>query len=190
MLEEDDDAPILIADAPLKRELKTHFLHLFTTFQTSLVTLTTETLQTPSEPPVLAIATDLVWASRVLPLLALNPDLVHFWSSASASIAHSLSLLPSFWETKLRVAEVTASVLKAVGYGSVILSAGERTGLVKVWLPFVREVKAEVEARGDGEGEAEVWAGIEGALVSLVLSLPSGEQAGILADWLRWDHAR
>lgn len=100
-----------------------------------------------------------------------------------------------FWDTKLRVVEITSMVLKAVGYGSVILTATERTQLVKVWLPFIRETKPVLESqfaveKMSLEMDVDLCQSIENALVSLVLSLPSGDQAEILADWLRWDHAR
>lgn len=100
-----------------------------------------------------------------------------------------------FWDTKVRVVEITSMVLKAVGYGSVILTATERTQLVKVWLPFIRETKPVLDSlfaveKMSLEMDVDLCQSIENALVSLVLSLPSGDQAEILADWLRWDHAR
>jgi hypothetical protein len=150
------------------------------------------------EQGVLERVSDLVWASRVVPHVGLNADFVEFWVEASMEVAEALSserLREGFWETKLRVVEITCTVLKAVGYGSVILTAAERTLLVTVWLPFIRETKPVLDSlfaveQMAAEMDGDLCQSIENALVSLVLSLPSCDQAGILADWLRWDHAR
>lgn len=200
MLEEDDDAPLLIADDDLKSELKKHFVKLFEGFKAELTTLTTTTEEDSelSEKTILEKVSDLVWASRVLPHVGLNPDFVQFWVEASSEVTQALTsdkLREIFWDTKLRVVEITSMVLKAVGYGSVILTATERTQLVKVWLPFIRETKPVLDSlfaveKMALEMDVDLCQSIENALVSLVLSLPSGDQAEILADWLRWDHAR
>lgn len=197
MLEEDDDAPLLIADDDLKSALRVKFLNLFGSFKTELIVLTDSTRQF-SEATILEKVSDLLWASRVLPRVGLNPEFVDFWVGISSDVTGALNgekVREVLWDTKLRVVEITATVLKAVGYGNVILSAGERVQLVKVWLPFIRETKLVVEEmfaveKVSMEMDVDLCQSIENALVSLVLSLPSGDQAEILADWLRWDHAR
>lgn len=198
MLEEDDDAPLLIADDDLKSELKKHFRKLFEDFKAELSAVTTTEDSQASEKVILEKVSDLVWASRVLPHVGLNPEFVQFWVEASSEVTQALNsakLRETFWDTKLRVVEITCMVLKAVGYGNVILTAAERTQLVVVWLPFIRETKPVLDSlfaveKMVAEMDVDLCQGIENALVSLVLSLPSCDQAGILADWLRWDHAR
>lgn len=201
MLEEDDDAPLLIADDDLKAELKNHFLKLFEGFKDELSALvsdlTPENLEV-SEKSILEKVSDLVWAWRMLPQVGLISDFVELWVDASSDVTQAFKsdkLRGAFWNTKLHVVEITATVLKAVGYGNVILTANKRTQLVKVWLPFICETKPVLDSLFAGEKIAmemdmDLCQSIENALVSLVLSLPSGDQAEILADWLRWDHAR
>lgn len=201
MLEEDDDAPLLIADDNLKAELKKHFLKLYGEFKDGLSALVTNSIPENlevAEKAILEKISDLVWAWRMLPQVGLISDFVELWVEASSDVTLALNsdkLRDAFWNTKLHVVEITATVLKAVGYGNVILTANKRTQLVKVWLPFICETKPILDTLFAGEKIAmemdmDLCQSIENALVSLVLSLPSVDQAEILADWLRWDHAR
>lgn len=199
MLEEDDDAPLLIPDDDLKTDLKKHFLKLFKGFKAELsahLTDSTKDLKL-SEKTIFEKVCDLVWASRVLPHVGLNPDFVEFWVEASSEITQTLNtakLRETSWNTKLLVVEITATVLKAVGYGDVILTTNDRIQLVKVWLPFFRETKPVLDSLFEGEKmelemDLDLSESIENSLVSLVLSLPSDDQAEIFADWLRWNHS-
>ncbi|KAL5982256.1 hypothetical protein ACLOJK_016327 [Asimina triloba] len=45
------------------------------------------------------------------------------------------------WAVKVRLIEVIAKVLEAVGYGNVILPAPSRVQLPKLWLPYIRLMK-------------------------------------------------
>lgn len=91
MLEEDDDAPLLIADDDLKSELKKHFLKLFEGFKSELSALVAQDSELLFEKSILEKVSDLVWASRVLPHVGLNPDFVEFWVEASSEVAQVVS---------------------------------------------------------------------------------------------------
>ncbi|KAM7465958.1 LOW QUALITY PROTEIN: hypothetical protein LguiB_013520 [Lonicera macranthoides] len=94
-------------------------------------------------------------------------------------------------------------VLEAIGDGIVVLPTVERMCLVKVWLPFARCLKPLIDHSitndddGDDEEEGplqkmegEVWQTLESAFVSIILTLPSMEQAEILTGWLRKEYIR
>lgn len=197
MLIEDDDAPLLVADDIVQAELRKSFSELFEGFKVELAALQ-EANSSLSEEFLLEKVSDLSWATRVLPKVELLKELVLCWVEASDDVLRVLSdarLHDVFWETKFKVVDVTSKVLEAVGYGTVIIPADQRTQLVKCWLPYIRCIKPIFEAnfisgkmtqRLDGE----LTQNIELALVSLILSLPSSDQAEILADWLKTDHAR
>jgi hypothetical protein len=91
---------------------------------------------------------------------------------------------------KVKLIEVTCKVLEAVSYGSVIVPAPSRVQLLKTWFPYVRKMKPLLDSKAVEEtsfaykmGE-DLCQAIEGAIVSLVLTLPSNDQADILADWI------
>lgn len=197
MLAEDDDAPLLVADEQVKMEVKKCFLELFKTFKVAMMSLLHDDSQL-SEDLVLEKSSDLVWASRVLPKLSLLPELVMCWGEATDDIIEVLDsekLKVIFWETKLKILEITGRVIEAVGYGSVIIPSSQRTHLVKVWLPYIRKTKPLLDLQFSHEKVAatmdgELCQSMEAAFVSLVLSLPSGDQAEILASWLQTDEAQ
>jgi hypothetical protein len=200
MLVEDDDAPLLKADAYIKSKLRTFFSEVFDSFKLFLGSLLTEADlgSQVSKELLLEKVSDLLWASRILPRVGLNPELVDFWSSASSDVIRVLNsekLEEVLWDTKLRVVEIAAKVLEAVGYGCVIVKAEERTQLVKVWLPFIRDTTPLFDSLFAAEKmslqmDTDLCQIIEAALVSLILSLPSGDQADILVDWLKTEQAR
>ncbi|CAK9234832.1 unnamed protein product [Sphagnum troendelagicum] len=200
MLVEDDDAPLLKADAYIKSKLRTFFSEVFDSFKLFLGRLLSEADlgSQVSKELLLEKVSDLLWASRILPRVGLNPELVDFWSSASSDVIRVLNsekLEEVLWDTKLRVVEIAAKVLEAVGYGFVIVKAEERTQLVKVWLPFIRDTTPLFDSLFAAEKmslqmDTDLCQTIEAALVSLILSLPSGDQADILVDWLKTEQAR
>ncbi|CAK9881735.1 unnamed protein product [Sphagnum jensenii] len=200
MLVEDDDAPLLKADAYIKSKLRTFFSEVFDSFKLFLGRLLSEADlgSQVSKELLLEKVSDLLWASRILPRVGLNPELVDFWSSASSDVIRVLNsekLEEVLWDTKLRVVEIAAKVLEAVGYGCVIVKAEERTQLVKVWLPFIRDTTPLFDSLFAAEKmslqmDTDLCQTIEAALVSLILSLPSGDQADILVDWLKTEQAR
>ncbi|XP_027350689.1 BTB/POZ domain-containing protein At3g05675 isoform X5 [Abrus precatorius] len=100
-------------------------------------------------------------------------------------------------EIKLRAIEVTSKVLEAIGYGNVILPTTKRLQVLKVWLPFVRVTKPLIDSvtmncenamvlKLDGE----LWQSLESTFVSIILALPSGDQAEVLTEWLENEYMR
>lgn len=94
------------------------------------------------------------------------------------------------WGLKVKLIEVTCKVLEAVGYGSVILPAPCRVQLLKTWFPYVRKMKPLLDSKAIEETgfpykmDEYLCQAIEGAILSLVLTLPSNDQADILAEWI------
>ena len=104
-------------------------------------------------------------------------------------------------KTRLKVVEVSAKVLEAVAFGNVVLPAEKRRHVVNLWIRFARMTKSLVDQAypDDDDGEAEtpkenldneVWQGLESAIVSILLTLPSNSQAEILSGWLQSKHVR
>lgn len=199
MLMEDDDAPLLAADEHVKFEVKKHIVDLFSNFEKEMASLLSVTdVIEDCESRVLNFLSDLLWLCHILPKMDLLTDFVSKWEEASnyiLSIVQDIRCGSAMWETKLKVLEITAKVLEAVGYGNVILSAPRRTHLMKVWLPFIRETKPKLDLENFHEKmpyemDNDLFQSIESAVISLVLALPSTDQAEILADWLKTEQAR
>ncbi|KAH9317266.1 hypothetical protein KI387_019035 [Taxus chinensis] len=199
MLVEDDDAPLLAADDHVKYEVRKHILQLFSIFEKEMASLLSDTdVIENGESSVLKFLSDLLWLCHILPKMDLLSDFVSKWEEASDNILNiikDMRFSSALWEIKLKVMEITAKVLEAVGYGNVILSALRRTHLVKVWLPFIRETKPELDLQNlheklPYEMDNDLFQNIEAAIISLVLALPSSDQAEILADWLKTEQAR
>jgi hypothetical protein len=105
MLVEDDDAPLLKADAYIKSKLRTFFSEVFDSFKLFLGRLLSEADlgSQVSKELLLEKVSDLLWASRILPRVGLNPELVDFWSSASSDVIRVLNsekLEEVLWDTK------------------------------------------------------------------------------------------
>ncbi|CAN6818169.1 unnamed protein product [Brassica oleracea] len=80
------------------------------------------------------VVSDLSWAFQILTKLEMVRDFVVTWVDTSEKL------------------------VKAIGYGTVILPTVKRLQMVKLWLPFVRETKPLVDSAGcnkndDGEEE-------------------------------------
>lgn len=141
----------------------------------------------PGELDVLDTLCDIEWLCKVLPRMGLMKDLVFKWADVSNEIlviAQSCEL-----GVKVKLVEVTGKVLEAVGYGVVIVPSRSRACLVKLWLPFVRRLKTLVDAQGSSESEyrmdEDLCELLEGSMVSLVLTLPSSDQAEVFGEWMR-----
>ncbi|XP_058107971.1 BTB/POZ domain-containing protein At3g05675 isoform X2 [Magnolia sinica] len=198
MLTEDDDAPLLTADDRIKSEVRKCVNSLLTRFYSELETLVSgpEDLEPVMEGKQMlqSLLSDLAWACQILIKLEMMKDFVHSWVEMSDKIVEAVddgSLNFDALEKKLKVIEVAAKVLEVIGYGNVILPTARRLHMVKVWLPFVRRTKPMLDSDGfDGvdrpsfKMDSELWQSIESAFISIVLALPSGDQAQILADWL------
>lgn len=190
MLAEDEDTPLIAVDDEVKSEVKKGLSRICSSFQNELTSLLLEA----TESRVLQIIADFQWLCNVLPKMELMGDLVSDWAEMSDYILNVITdskLDSAMWATKLKLIEITGKVLEAVGYGTVIVPSSCRSQLVKKWLPYIRKIKPVLDSICDKETgfyphriDEDLCQGIEGAIVSLVLALPSNDQADILADWM------
>ncbi|PQM43338.1 BTB/POZ domain-containing protein [Prunus yedoensis var. nudiflora] len=201
MLTEDDDAPLLAADDEIKSEVKDCVKRLFERFNNLLEALLCE-MELFSDGGKMqsfqSLLSDLSWACQILCKLEIMRELVCNWTDASdkiVKVVKEASPTAELIETKLRVIEVAAKILEAIGYGTVILPSAKRLHMVKVWLPFVRVAKPLIDSVTTAHDDAptlkmdsELWQSLESTFVSVILALPSAEQAEILTEWLGNEH--
>ncbi|CAN6586662.1 unnamed protein product [Malus baccata var. baccata] len=201
MLTEDDDAPLLTADDEIKSEVKECVKRLYGRFNNLLEALLSEVELSSDGGEMQSfqrLLSDLSWACQILTKLEIMRELVCNWMDASDKIVKAVKQArptTELIETKLRVVEVAAKILEAIGYGTVILPTAKRLHMVKVWLPFVRVVKPLIDSAtttGDDaptlKMDSELWQSLESTFVSIILALPSVEQAEILTEWLENEH--
>ncbi|KAL8132133.1 BTB/POZ domain-containing protein At3g05675 [Apium graveolens] len=203
MLTEDDDVPLLTADEEIKIETKVCIMELLARFENLVLSMLSAEDSVYDICSVLLLQTyltDLSWACQILIKLELMRELVSSWVEASENVVKVVEQLcpeSDTLEIKLKVIEVTAKVLEAIGYGTVIMPTVKRLHMVKVWLPFVRVIKPLTEIPGSDSKDVpilkvdlEIWQSLESAFVSIILALPSGDQAEILTEWLKNKHIR
>ncbi|GMY25385.1 BTB/POZ domain-containing protein At3g05675 [Fagus crenata] len=204
MLTEDDDAPLLNADDEIKLEVKECVRRLFSRFNNLLEALLCESVESVSEAGTMQLfqshLSDLSWAGQILNKLEIMREFVNNWIDASDKIievVEQASPTIDITETKSKIIEVAAKVLEAIGYGTVILPTTKRLHAVKVWLPFVRVTKPVIDSvttNGDDamaiKIDGELWQSLESTFVSIILALPSKDQAEILTEWLGNVHIR
>ncbi|CAH9127753.1 unnamed protein product [Cuscuta epithymum] len=114
------------------------------------------------------------------------------WTQISFKILIVVQKLSKETETvliRVIVLDVAAMVLDAIAYGKVVLPATERLHMTKVWLPFVREMRSLIDTMSYNDKipiiDDEMWMLLESLFVSLILALPSADQAEILTGWWR-----
>ncbi|KAK9156862.1 hypothetical protein Scep_003436 [Stephania cephalantha] len=205
MLTEDDDAPLLTADEEIKSQVGICVKSLLIRFYDLLEPLLCEPKEGLFELDELtmlkSILSDLAWACQILSKMETMKELVHSWVDASEKIVKAVKgemLDLELLETRIKVVEVSAKVLEAIAYGSVILATAKRLHVVKVWLPFVRVTKSLVDdaiSTNDEDNtvlktDSELWQSIESAFVSMILALPSIDQAEILSEWLESEYIK
>lgn len=196
MLTEDDDAPLLMADDDVKLKVRQNFKGLLTRFNNSV----NSACETGEMNDLQCFLVDMSWACQILTKLELLKDFVENWIDASENIVKAVdrvSQQAEMLEMKLKVIEVTSKVLEAIGYGNVILPTAKRLHMVRIWLPFVRILKPSFDSltidENDGSVvkiDSDIWQSLESAFASIILALPSGEQAEILSEWLQNKHVR
>ncbi|KAG9133155.1 hypothetical protein Leryth_025642 [Lithospermum erythrorhizon] len=199
MLTEDDDAPLVTADEEIKLEVVKCINSLFTRFKEYLESLLCDLEEAIVDSAklqlFLSFLADLSWACMILVKLESIRDFVCSWVEASHGILKVFEKEnPELGkiEAKLKVLEVTVKVLEAIGYGTVILPNVKRLYMVKVWLPFIRTSKPLVDTAVSNYDEnefvlkvdAELWQSLESAIISMILALPSDDQAQVLTEWL------
>ncbi|OIW05172.1 hypothetical protein TanjilG_19803 [Lupinus angustifolius] len=198
MITEDDDAPLLTADDNIKHEVKECVNRLFSRFNNSLIVLSCDSTEPLSDAENIQLfrsyLTDVSWICQILSKLEIMRELVEYWFDASEKIVKVLeqgSSTIEVIEIKLRAIEVFSKVLEAIGYGTVILPTANRLQIMKVWLPFVRVTKPLIDSATFNSENAmtlkidgELWQSLESSFVSIILALPSGDQAEVLTEWL------
>lgn len=195
MLGDDDGVPIIKADDEVKTETRIGLSKIFSSFQNelSLLLLEPATVHESLEGRIVQSLADLEWLCNVLPKMELMKDFVANWGDISGKILEIIEnkkLDSTLWGLKVKVIEVTAKVLDAVGYGNVIIPAASRVNLMKTWLPYIRKMKPVLDSISNKDDEFphrlddDLCQSIEGAMVSLILALPSNDQADILQEWI------
>nr|VDC81382.1 unnamed protein product [Brassica rapa] len=193
MITEDDDAPLLIADEVIKLEVKECVKSLFARFFQCLEEVTSK-----NGLSLKMVVSDLSWAFQILTKMEMVRDFVVTWVDTSEKLVKVVEAMETAAETveiRVKVTEVTSKVVEAIGYGTVILPTVKRLQMVKLWLPFVRETKPLVDSAGSNQEEdkeegvrckidGEIWQALESSFVSIILALPSSDQAEILNEWL------
>ena len=201
MLEEDDDTPLITADDEVKSVVKTGLSKICSSFEKEVSSLLLQSDLTSEavEDRVLRILSDLEWTCNILPKMDLMKEFVCNWTEISGNIltvVEDRKLDSLMWGLKVKLIEVTGKVLEAVGYGNVILPPACRVQLLKSWLPYIRKMKPLFDSKGNEElgfphkMDEDLCESIEGAIVSLILALPSNDQAEILADWMNTEQVR
>lgn len=198
MLGEDEETPMVTADEEVKSEVRRGLSQMFSLFQKELSSflslsesdLASETL----ENSILHNLSGFEWLFNVLPKMNLMRDFVSKWGEISPSlisIVEDRKLESIMWGLKLKLIDISSKVLESVGYGNVLCPPACRVQLVRTWIPYIRKMKPILDAIvGNNETsfqhkmDEELWQNIQGAIVSLVVALPSSDQADILADWM------
>ncbi|KAF2537423.1 hypothetical protein F2Q68_00020882 [Brassica cretica] len=182
MLSEDEEVRLLVSREEVKSVVRLGISSVLSALLDRLSSL----LLLPEEFDVLNTLYDIEWLCKVLPRMELMKDLVFKWADLSNEIlviAQNCKL-----GVKVKLVEVTGKVLEAVGYGVVIVPCGSRACLLKLWLPFIRRLKALVDAQGSESEyrmDEDLCEFLEGSMVSLVLTLPSNDQAEVFGEWMR-----
>ncbi|CAH9098942.1 unnamed protein product [Cuscuta epithymum] len=192
MLTEDKNAPLLTAD---NNEIKLEVVQCIKRLHDRLSELV-ESLQCDSEDSKMLLLSfksclsDLSWAFHILSKMGILRDFVHRWTQISFKILKVVQKLSKEKETvliRVIVLDVAAMVLDAIAYGKVVLPATQRLHMTKVWLPFVREMRSSIDTTSYNDEfgmiDDEMWMLLESLFVSLILTLPSADQAEILTGW-------
>lgn len=204
LTEDDDDSPLVTADDSIKIEVKECVNKLISRFNSSLIALfcgSTESLSEAGNTQLFqSYLTDLLWACQILSKLEIMREFVEYWFDASEKIIRVLeqgSSTTEVIEIKLRAVEVTSKVLEAIGYGVVTLPTVKRLHVLKLWLPFVRVTKPLVDSASmNSESDVllkidgDLWQLLESTFVSIILALPSGDQAEVFTEWLENEYIR
>lgn len=201
MLGEDEDAPLVIADEEVRAEVRAGLLNIRSSFEKDLsfLILESDIESCNLENKVMQSLSDLEWMCTILLKMDLMKDFVASWDEISEKIlklAENEKIDLLMWAFKIKLIAITLKVFEAIGYGNVIIQAPCRVHLLKMWLPFIRKMKPLLDSMHNEDSnfpykmDEELCQGIEGAIVSIVSALPSGNQADILADWMRGEHVK
>ncbi|XP_027341227.1 BTB/POZ domain-containing protein At3g05675 [Abrus precatorius] len=195
MLGEDGNTTIIMADDEVQSVVRMGVYNIIHSFEMDLSSfLLDTTLLESAYNMIMKRVSDLEWLCNVLSKVDLMKNFVSNWAAISSKILGIIEdkkLDHVMWGLKVKLIEVACKVLEAVGYGSVIVPAQCRVQLLKTWFPYVRKMKPLLDSKATEETgfpykmDEDLCQAIEGAIVSLILTLPSNDQADILADWIK-----
>ncbi|KAG0457216.1 hypothetical protein HPP92_022033 [Vanilla planifolia] len=196
MLLEDEDTPMVAIDEEVKSEVRTGLSNLIATFEAELSLIPLGYKHSPevAEQSVLQSLSDLDWMCGVLTKMEMLKDFVTSWSEISDKVLAVLqedNCYLGLWSVKVKVIELVGKAFDAIGFGNVVLPTHSRLHFLKKWLPYLRDIKPLLDAKSDKDEsfthrlDGDLCQNIEGAIVSLVLTLPSCDQADILGDWIQ-----
>ncbi|KAF2318169.1 hypothetical protein GH714_002023 [Hevea brasiliensis] len=168
MLGEDEDMPLVRADDEVKSVVKVGLSKVFSSFEKQLSSLLLESdlISETAEAKILQSVADLQWMCNILPKLDLMKDFVINWADISGKvlgIIEDKKLDYVMWGLKLKMIEVTAKMRPLL------------------------DSKCNGDSSFPYKMDEDLCQSIEGAIVSLILALPSNDQANILADWMNAD---
>ncbi|KAL2337301.1 hypothetical protein Fmac_011747 [Flemingia macrophylla] len=196
MLVEDRDTTVIMADDEVQSVVRMGVYNIIHSFEMDLSSLLLDSAVELEGvyDRIMKRVSDLEWMCNVLPKMDLMKNFVLNWAGTSSKILGIIEdkkLDHAMWGLKVKLIEVACKVLEAVGYGSVILPTPGRVQLLKTWFPYVRKIKPLLDLKAVEDSgfpykmDEDLCQAIEGAIVSLILTLPSNDQADILADWMR-----
>ncbi|XP_054804173.1 BTB/POZ domain-containing protein At3g05675 isoform X2 [Prosopis cineraria] len=201
MLGEDEDTAMVMADDEVRSAIVMGVSKIFCLFEMDLSSLLLDPdLESEAAHKRISLrVADLEWMCNVLIKMDLMKNFVSNWTAISKrilAVIEDKKLDQVMWGLKAKMIEVTGKVLEAVGYGNVIVPALCRVQLLKTWLPYVRKMKPILDSKATEEigfpykMDEDMCQNIEGSMVSLVLTLPSNDQADILADWIKGEEVQ
>lgn len=189
MLAEDEDTPLIAVDEKVKLEAKAGLEKILSTFNVHLNSLTLD-----CDHSILQSISDLDWICNVLSKMELMKEFVTAWAEISDHVIEILQddkFSCGLWAVKYRVIELVGKAFDAIGFGNVVLPTLSRVRFLKTWLPFLRKMKPLLDSKYEENEtfpykmDADLCQNIEGAIVSLILALPSSDQAEILNEWMK-----
>uniref|UniRef100_A0A0A9D5S7 BTB domain-containing protein n=1 Tax=Arundo donax TaxID=35708 RepID=A0A0A9D5S7_ARUDO len=193
MTHDDDDTTLVTMDEDVRSVVQEALTKLLSALKTGLDLLATEFDQSPdqAEQRILCTLADIDWIANLLAKIEMMHDFVSGWSEISDHVllvVQDKKYSSGLWAVKTKLIEVTGKALDAVGYGSVVLPASSRVHFLKTWLPYIQMTKLLLDGKTkDGTSpqmDSDLCQNIESAIVSMVLALPSDDQADILAEWM------
>jgi len=194
MIHEDDDTALVTTDEDVKSVVQEGLRKLLGALRTALDLLCTEFDQSPdqAEQRILCSLADIDWIANLLAKIEMMHDFVSCWSEISdyvLSVVQDKKYISGLWAVKAKLIEVTGKALDAVGYGSVVLPSSSRVHILKTWLPYIQMTKRFLDENSKNETslqmDSDLSQNIESAIVSIVLALPSDDQADILSEWMK-----
>lgn len=194
MIHEDDETALVMMDEDVRSVVQEGITKLLSGLRTGLDLLATEFDQSSdqAEKGILCSLADIDWVANLSTKIEMTHAFVSGWSEISChilSVVQDSKYSSGLWAVKAKLIEVTGKALDAVGYGTVVLPAPSRFHLLKTWLPYIQTIKRSLDGNSKGEMslqmDSDMWQNVESAIVSMVLALPSDDQADILSEWMK-----